>query len=66
MYRENRLVSLTLYLLVLSSDNLCKQFETRMVFIGLDKQNFFESKIVNMFLPISFNICFGCSKEPSH
>ena len=26
----------------------------------------FEGKIVNIFLPISFNICFGCSKEPSH
>ena len=26
----------------------------------------FERKIVNIFLPISFNICFGCSKEPSH
>ena len=25
----------------------------------------FESKIVNIFLPISFSICFGCSKEPS-
>ena len=23
-------------------------------------------KIVNISLPISFNICFGCSKEPSH
>ena len=33
--------------------------------IGLDKQNF-EGKIVNIFLPISFNICFGCSKEPPH
>ena len=32
---------------------------------GLDKQNM-KSKIVNNFLPISFNICFGCSKEPSH
>ena len=29
--------------------------------IGLDKR-----KIVNIFLPISFNICFGCSKVPSH
>ena len=28
--------------------------------IGLDKQN------LNIFLPISFNICLGCSKEPSH
>ena len=26
----------------------------------------FERKIVNIYLPISFNICFGCSKEPSH
>ena len=33
--------------------------------IGLDKQNF-ERKIVNIFLPISFDICFECSKEPSH
>ena len=24
----------------------------------------FESIIVKLFLPISFNICFGCSKEP--
>ena len=23
-------------------------------------------KIVNIFLPIVFNVCFGCSKEPSH
>ena len=26
----------------------------------------FERKIVNIFLPMSFNICFGCSKELSH
>ena len=32
---------------------------------GLDT-HFFERKIVNIFLPTSFNICFGCSKEPSH
>ena len=32
--------------------------------IGLDKQ-FFEHKIANIFLPISFNICLGRSKEPS-
>ena len=25
---------------------------------GLDKQNF-QHKVVNIFLPISFNICFG-------
>ena len=26
----------------------------------------FEHKIVNLFLFLNFNICFGCSKEPSH
>ena len=26
----------------------------------------FGRKFVNIFLPISFDICFGCSKEPSH
>ena len=31
---------------------------------GLDKK--FQRKIVNIFLPINFNICIGCSKEPSN
>ena len=36
-------------------------------YTGLDKHNsIFKCKIVNIFLPISFNIYFGCSKEPSH
>ena len=26
----------------------------------------FQGKIVNIFLPIIFSICIGCSKEPSH
>ena len=26
----------------------------------------FQRRIVNIFLPISFTICFGCTKEPSH
>ena len=26
----------------------------------------FESEIVNMFSSFSFNMCFGCSIEPSH
>ena len=34
-------------------------------FTGLDKQ-FFQTKIVSIFLPISLIICFGCSKEPLH
>ena len=33
--------------------------------IGFDINKIFERKIVNIFLPISFHICFGCSKEPS-
>ena len=33
--------------------------------IGLTKQSY-ECKIVNIFLPINFNMCFRCSKEPSH
>ena len=36
-----------------------------MVNTGLDKQNF-QRRIVNIFLPINFSICFGCSREPSH
>ena len=28
--------------------------------------NKFQFKIVNVFLPINFSICFECSKEPSH
>ena len=27
---------------------------------------FFFHEIVNIFLFINFNMCFGCSKEPSH
>ena len=37
------------------------------IITGLDKQNKkIQLKIVNIFLHIIFNICFGCSKEPSH
>ena len=33
----------------------------------LDKKKHFQLTNVNIFLPIFFmNICFGCSKEPSH
>ena len=33
---------------------------------GLDKQNKNQRKNVSICVPVSFNICFGCSKEPSH
>ena len=36
-----------------------------MIFKGSAKQ-VFEPKIVIIFLSISSDICFGCSKEPSH
>ena len=36
----------------------------KMYSIGPDKKN--EIKNVNIFLPINLNMCFGCSKEPSH
>ena len=37
-----------------------------MLFRDLDQQ-FFERKIVNIFLLVCFNICIGCPfKEPSH
>ena len=35
-------------------------------FIVFKINTIFERKIVNIFLPISFNIYFGCSKEPSN
>ena len=34
------------------------------IYTGLDNKKF-HRKIVNIFLPIIFSICFGCSKEPS-
>ena len=33
--------------------------------VSINKQKILR-KDVNIFLPISFNKCFGCSKEPSH
>ena len=33
---------------------------------GPVKQIFFQHKIAIIFLSISLNICYGCSKEPSH
>ena len=38
---------------------------SKTLIIGPDK-HIFERKLVIIFLPISLNICFGCSKEPSH
>ena len=33
--------------------------------IGPDKE-FYERMIVIIFLPMNLNMCYGCSKEPSH
>ena len=32
----------------------------------IQRWTFYERKIVTIFLPINLNMCFGCSKEPSH
>ena len=49
----------------LRSRGIWFEFYWRHCITGRDK-HIFERKIVNFFLPISFNICFGCSKEQSH
>ena len=49
--------------LVSYSDNFT--LTLNILIIGLDEHNF-ELKIVNIFLHISSNIYFGCSKERSH
>ena len=40
--------------------------EKFLMFSQVKINKIFECKIINIFLPISFNICFGCSKERSH
>ena len=47
------------------SNSWVGKFLLSVMHTGLDKQNF-SAKNVNIFLPISSNICFGCSKEQSH
>ena len=42
-----------------------KKHLSQHISIGQDKQ-FLSVKLLIFFLPISFSICFGCSKEPSH
>ena len=36
------------------------------VLVDISRGKKFQRKNVNIFLPISYNICFGCLKEPSH
>ena len=51
----------------LSQDDKSRPSKERVHYYSWVKINkTFEHKIVNIFLPISFKICFGCSKEPSH
>ena len=44
---------------------LMKRCKCVSIYTGLDKQKN-QRKVVNIFLPIVFSLCFGCSKEPSH
>ena len=41
-----------------------EDYGTPSISTGLEKK--IQRKIINIFLPIIFNICFGSSKEPSH
>ena len=40
--------------------------DTRIIKVTIYINKNFQRKIVNIFLPINFNLCFGSSKEPSH
>ena len=44
---------------------LQRAYKLNCMYTGLDKQKN-SRKIVNIFLPIIFSVCFGWSKEPSH
>ena len=48
----------------LKPDDVTDEGEKRTSYVQITK--LFARKIVNIFLPISLNKCFGCSKEPSH
>ena len=50
------------------SEYFCtKRFNVSIFTIGLDRQKKKNLHTIgNIFLPISFEICFGCSIEPSH
>ena len=50
-------------LAILEGDNMVRIAQCKP---GLVKQTKNQRKDVNIFLHFSFNICFGCSKEPSH
>ena len=39
---------------------------TKSLYVQVKIYKYFLRKIVNIFLPINFDICFGCSKEPPH
>ena len=49
-------------LLTFCMSNTKKTVNWNYICIGIDKQNF-RRKILTIFLPIIFSICFGCSKD---
>ena len=51
--------------IITDSVNTVLYIKSSFKFIGLAEKKI-EPKIVNIFLPFSFNIFLGCSKEPSH
>ena len=49
----------------MNSWNVFIQYGSTIFSMRPERQNY-EHKTVNIFLSIGFDICFGCSKEPSH
>ena len=43
-----------------------KQSWNKVLYLSSDLGKCLQREFVIIFLPISLNICFGCSKEPSH
>ena len=58
-------IYLNLFPALLNKDTCCSKRRQLTISIGWDKQ-FLCAKRCIIFLSISFNICFGCSKESSH
>ena len=51
---------------VRSAYKINRVIQKDMSLIGLDKQKISSLIFENIFLSINLNMCFGCSKEPSH
>ena len=60
--QKNRLIETVL----LSTLNMFWLKNKKVIFLLRTFNKNFHRKIINIFLPIIYSICFGCSKEQSH